>query len=110
MKFSICIPNYNYERYLGRTIQSILDHANRPGSRDAAFGVAALAAFGWRRRKAVNLPLVGRSNAAGTAPTARYYWVFPTFLHFLRNCLTPPGRDSIMPIRMPNKQKPTAFS
>ena len=24
MKFSICIPNYNYERYLGRTIQSIL--------------------------------------------------------------------------------------
>ena len=25
MKFSICIPNYNYERYLGRTIQSILD-------------------------------------------------------------------------------------
>src|SRR5580700_2357040 len=25
MKFSICIPNYNYERYPGRTIQSILD-------------------------------------------------------------------------------------
>ena len=25
MKFSICIPNYNYERYLGRTIRSILD-------------------------------------------------------------------------------------
>jgi glycosyltransferase involved in cell wall biosynthesis len=25
MKFSICIPNFNYERYLGRTIQSILD-------------------------------------------------------------------------------------
>jgi glycosyltransferase involved in cell wall biosynthesis len=25
MKFSICIPNYNYERYLGRTIQSILE-------------------------------------------------------------------------------------
>ncbi|HKD38416.1 MAG TPA: glycosyltransferase family 2 protein [Pirellulales bacterium] len=25
MKFSICIPNYNYERYLGRTIQSALD-------------------------------------------------------------------------------------
>lgn len=24
MKFSICIPNYNYERYLGRTIESIL--------------------------------------------------------------------------------------
>lgn len=25
MKFSICIPNYNYERYLGQTIQSALD-------------------------------------------------------------------------------------
>ncbi len=25
MKFSVCIPNYNYERYLGRTIRSILD-------------------------------------------------------------------------------------
>lgn len=25
MKFSICIPNFNYERYLGRTIQSVLD-------------------------------------------------------------------------------------
>jgi glycosyltransferase involved in cell wall biosynthesis len=25
MKFSICIPNYNYARYLGRTIQSVLD-------------------------------------------------------------------------------------
>src|SRR5215469_7128477 len=25
MKFSVCIPNYNYERYLGRTIQSALD-------------------------------------------------------------------------------------
>lgn len=29
MKFSICIPNYNYERYLGRTIQSILDQTHR---------------------------------------------------------------------------------
>lgn len=28
MKFSICIPNYNYERYLGRTIQSILDQVD----------------------------------------------------------------------------------
>jgi glycosyltransferase involved in cell wall biosynthesis len=27
MKFSICIPNYNYERYLGRTIQSALDQS-----------------------------------------------------------------------------------
>jgi len=25
MKFSVCIPNYNYERYLGRTIRSVLD-------------------------------------------------------------------------------------
>ncbi len=25
MMFSICIPNYNYARYLGRTIQSVLD-------------------------------------------------------------------------------------
>jgi len=24
MKFSICIPNYNYERYLGRTLASVL--------------------------------------------------------------------------------------
>ena len=25
MKFSVCIPNYNYARFLGRTIQSVLD-------------------------------------------------------------------------------------
>src|SRR5688572_24593322 len=25
MKFSVCIPNFNYARYLGRTIQSVLD-------------------------------------------------------------------------------------
>ena len=27
MKFSICIPNYNYEAFLGRTIQSILNQS-----------------------------------------------------------------------------------
>jgi len=25
MNFSICIPNFNYERYLGRTVKSVLD-------------------------------------------------------------------------------------
>ena len=25
MKFSICIPNYNYDQYIGETIQSVLD-------------------------------------------------------------------------------------
>ena len=25
MKFSICIPNYNYAKYIGRTVQSVLD-------------------------------------------------------------------------------------
>ena len=25
MKFSVCIPNYNYERYLGLTIKSVLE-------------------------------------------------------------------------------------
>ena len=25
MKFSVCIPNFNYEAYIGQTIQSVLD-------------------------------------------------------------------------------------
>ena len=29
MKFSICIPNYNYEQYLGITLKSILDSINK---------------------------------------------------------------------------------
>ena len=24
-KFSICIPNYNYEKYIGETIESVLN-------------------------------------------------------------------------------------
>src|SRR5687767_5803737 len=27
MKFSICIPNYNYARFLGRTLRSVLDQS-----------------------------------------------------------------------------------
>jgi glycosyltransferase involved in cell wall biosynthesis len=50
MKFSICIPNYNYEKYLGRTIQSVLDqtdvdfevlvsdNASTDGSREIVLG------------------------------------------------------------------------
>ncbi|MFS0738531.1 glycosyltransferase family 2 protein [Sphingomonas sp. 1P06PA] len=29
MKFSICIPNYNYERYIGAAIQSVFDQTHR---------------------------------------------------------------------------------
>jgi glycosyltransferase involved in cell wall biosynthesis len=51
MKFSICIPNYNYARYLGRTIQSVLaqegadfevlvsDNASTDGSVDVVRGL-----------------------------------------------------------------------
>jgi glycosyltransferase involved in cell wall biosynthesis len=28
MKFSICIPNYNYEQYIERTIRSVLDQSH----------------------------------------------------------------------------------
>ena len=28
MKFSICIPNFNYERYIGRTIRSVLEQSH----------------------------------------------------------------------------------
>ncbi len=28
MKFSICIPNYNYERYLGKTLASVLEQSH----------------------------------------------------------------------------------
>src|SRR5262245_59958984 len=28
MKFSICVPNYNYARYIGKAIQSLLDQSH----------------------------------------------------------------------------------
>lgn len=69
MKFSVCIPNYNYERYLGRTIQSILDQSNSDleilvsdnASTDGSIGVVKNFADG-RIRLHVNACNVGFSG------------------------------------------------
>jgi glycosyltransferase involved in cell wall biosynthesis len=29
MKYSVCIPNYNYAKYIGRTVKSVLDQSHR---------------------------------------------------------------------------------
>ncbi len=82
MKFSICIPNYNYERYLGRTISSVReqqdadfeilmsDNASTDGS------VAVAQAFGDPRIQvhvnAANVGFAGNLDRAGRMATGEW--------------------------------------
>ena len=82
MKFSICIPNYNYERYLGRTIASVReqqdvdleilmsDNASTDGS------VALAQSFGDPRIQvhvnAVNVGFAGNLDRAARMATGEW--------------------------------------
>jgi glycosyltransferase involved in cell wall biosynthesis len=66
MKYSVCIPNYNYEKYIARTVRSVLDQSHRDlevlisdnASTDGS--VAAVKALGDERvRVTVNTRNVG---------------------------------------------------